>query len=219
MKIKTIVAVLLMGVLTAGMAFGFGMPSFGGGGKSTPAGDPDAFLAKAKATEALVNRSVDQLAGLLLTKDQKAKIEAEKEAAAKLTDPKEKDAALAKVRDSEVAALQKAKDENKLEARAKQLDGKQKKLAGAALFNLGLGALQAADLVQEGQNLSKSIQSNPMLAMKAGSILESVKSLGGIVSGTAKVLSFLPPVFSAAKIDALKPAGKDSKPQDTSVLD
>ncbi|MDD2501047.1 MAG: hypothetical protein PHN92_09520 [Geobacter sp.] len=215
MKMKTVLAVLLMGVLTAGAAFGFGMPSFGGGSKSAPAGDPDAFLAKAKATEALVNKSVDQLAGLLLTKDQKAKIEAEKEAAAKLTDPKEKDAALAKVRDSEIAAFQKLKDENKLEAQAKQLDSKQKKLAGAALYNLGLGALQATDLVQEGQNMAKSMQSNPMLAMKAGSILESVKSLGGIVSGTAKVLAFLPPVFSAAKIDVPKATSKESKPMDT----
>ena len=132
-----------------------------------------------------------------------------------MTDPKEKDAALAKVRDSEIAAFQKLKDENKLEAQAKQLDSKQKKLAGAALYNLGLGALQATDLVQEGQNMAKSMQSNPMLAMKAGSILESVKSLGGIVSGTAKVLAFLPPVFSAAKIDVPKATSKESKPMDT----
>jgi hypothetical protein len=218
MKIKTIVAVLLTGVLTAGISFGFGIPGFGGGSKSASVGDPDVFLEKAKATETLVNKSVDQLAGLLLTKDQKAKIEAEKEAAAKLTNPQERDAALANVRNSEIAALQKAKNDNKLETQAKQLDDKQKKLAAAAIYNLGLGALQAADAVQEGQNLSKSIQSNPMLAMKAGSILDAVKSLGGVVSGTTKVLSFLPSVFTAAKIEVKKPAGKDSKPQDTTDL-
>ena len=176
------------------------------------------FLAKAKATEALVNRSVDQLAGLLLTKDQKAKIEAEKEAAAKLTDPKEKDTKYAAIRDSEGAELAKLQNDGKLEAQVKQLDSKQRKLAGAALFNLGLGALQATSLVQEGQNLSKSIQSNPMLAMKAGSILESVKSLGGIVSGTTKMLSILPPVFSAAKIDTPKPTAT-SKPATDGGID
>ncbi len=217
MKMKLFVAVLLMGLLTAGSVFAFGMPSFGGGGKSAPAGDPDAFLVKARATETLVNRSVDQLAGLLLSKEEKAKIEEEKAAVAKITDPEEKGAALSKIKDSEIAALQKANDEKKLEARSKQFDAKQKKQAGAALFNLGLGALQAADLVQEGQNLSKSMQSNPMLATKVGSILASVKSLGGIVSGTAKVISFLPPVFSAAKIDAPKPSGKDSKPMDVDI--
>jgi hypothetical protein len=219
MRIKTIVAALLLVAVTAGSVYAFGLPSFGGGDKSAPAGDPDTFLKKAQKAEKLVNKSVDQLGGIILSKEDKAKLEAKKAEAEKIADPAEKGAALNKITAETTDALQKAAENKKeSEARLKKLDNKQKKLATAALFNLMLGAMQAAELVPEGQNLAKSVQSNPMLAAKVGAITDSVKSLSGIVSGTAKLISSLPPLFMSAKIDAPKPTGTSDKSQDTDAL-
>lgn len=64
----------------------------------------------------------------------------------------------------------------------------------------------------EGQNLVSSMKSNPMMATKVGSVLDAVNKIGGIASGGAKVVSALPPVFSAAKIDVKLPTSSSAEP-------
>lgn len=63
----------------------------------------------------------------------------------------------------------------------------------------------AADLVPQGQQMAGAIKSNPMLVAKVGSHLEAVKCLGGITVGTAKVITSVPSVFSAADMQVKLP--------------
>ena len=206
-----VVMVCLVFTASAGAA---GFPSFGKS-SSQPAGDPDAYLVKAKTTEALVNKSAELLFGLVASKEEQAKVEELQKTLAAISDPKERNAKIQEKMDSLLAGIRKAAGDKKLEAEAKDWDTKKKTQGAAALFNLALGAMLAKDLVPEGQNIAKSMQSNPMMLTKAATILESVKTLGGIVSGTGQVITVLPPVFMAAKIDAPMPKTTAEKPKDT----
>ena len=215
MKLRLSLAVLMMSVLTCGSAGAWGIPSIssisnltgmvtGGGGAA--GADPDAFLAKARASEALVNKSADQLFCLVTSKEEQAKAEEQQKKIDATTDAKEKNALIQEKVSSEVAAICQAAADKKLEEEAKSWDASKKKLAMASLFNLALGGKMAAELVPQGQSLAGSIKSNPLLLLKVKSLYEAVKSLAGIGSGTVKILSALPPVFSAANIEVKLPS-------------
>lgn len=79
------------------------IPGIGGGGSS--AGDPDAFLAKAKASEILVNKRADQLFNLIASKEEQAKIEEQRQKINATSDEKEKDAMTMKWRAVSVRLL------------------------------------------------------------------------------------------------------------------
>jgi len=213
MKVRMLLVVAVVGVSLVGTAFGFGLPSLGGGGSSKPAGDPDAFLAKSQASEKLVNNSANLLFGLVASKEAQAKIEAFQKKIAATTNPDEKKSLIQEKCSSELNEISKASANKALEAEAKNWDSKKKEQAKAAVFNLALGAKMASELIPEGQNLSKSIQTNPMMATKLGSITSAIKSLGGVVSGSGKVLTALPPVLTAAKVDVELPKTATDKPK------
>ena len=217
MKTRTFTGVLLVSLMTYGIAGAWGIPKLsnipGAGGGSASAGDPDAFLIRARAAEVLVNRSADQLFGLVASKEEQAKAEEKQKQIDATTDAKEKDALVCDLRSSELAAISTAAADKKLEADAKHWDAKKKKLAACALFNLALGGKLAADLVPQGQKLATSIASNPMMLAKANSLYESGKSLAGIGTGTVKLMTALPPVFLAAKIDAKLPTSSADTPK------
>jgi len=199
LRVKLLLGVAL--VLSYSSAWAWGLPSLPSIGGGSGGGDPDAFLAKAQAAEALVNKSADQLFGLVCSKEEQAKVEELQKKISTTTDSKERGELLHEKQKSELAALELAKTDQKLLDEVKKWDAQKKKLAASALFNLSLGGKMAADLVPQGQQMVSSIKSNPMLATKLSSIYEAVKSLGGIGTGTAKVLGAVPPIFKAAKID------------------
>jgi hypothetical protein len=219
MKTRLYMAVMLMGLLACGNAGAWGLPSVsqlaGIGGGS--AGDPDAFLAKVKASEMLVNKSADQLFCLVASKEEQAKVEEQKKKIESTSDAKEKNALIEEKRSSELAVISNAAADKALEAKAKKWDEKKKKLAADSLFNLALGGAMAAELVPQGQNLASSIKTNPTLLVKVGSLYEAVKSLGGIGIGTVKIVKTLPPVFSAANIDVKLPTSSAETPKPTEL--
>jgi hypothetical protein len=214
MKMRVSLAVLMMSLMTYSSAGAWGIPSIPGtGGGSSATGDPDAFLVKARASEALVNKSAEQLFSLVTSKEEQAKAEEQKKKIDETTDAKEKNALIEEKRSSQLAAIGKAAADKGLETEAKKWDANKKKQAAASLFNLALGGKMAADLVPQGQSLASSIKSNPMMLTKVNSLIEAVKSLGGIGSGTMKVMTALPPVFSAANIDVKLPATSTEAPK------
>lgn len=217
MKTKMFVAAVMLGVMTYGTAGAFGLPSFAKGA-SASAGDPDAFLVKVKTAEELVNKSSEMLSNLISSKEEKAKVETLKKQLVETTDAKEKNALAQKIRESQEAAICKAATDKSLAEQLKTLDDKTKQQATASLFNLALGAKMSAELVPEGQNLGKSIQSNPLLLSKAGVLMDAVKSLGGIASGTAKIIRAVPPVFTAAKMEVKLPTSSSDKAETISPM-
>ena len=216
MKIRMLFVGLMLSLLACSNAGAWGLPSIGGN-SSTPAGNPDAFLAKAKKSEALVNKSADQLFMVVATKEQQAKIEEQQQKLKETTDPKEQEAINNAIMTSECAVISSNCADEKLQQDAKNWDDQKKKLAVASLFNLALGAKMAADLVPQGQSLATSIQSNPMMLAKVGTMLESVKCLAGIGTGTARVLIAVPPVFSSANITVELPKSSSAAPIKTDL--
>ncbi|WP_243375481.1 hypothetical protein [Geotalea sp. SG265] len=211
MKLKTTLGALLILGATCSMAGAFGLPKIGGG--AAPAGgDPDAYLVKVKTCETLVNKSADNLFGLVASKEEQAKAEEKRKKLNAATDAKEKEALAQELRDSEIAAINKAAASAQLKAEAEKWDAAKKKLAADSLYNLTLGGLVATSLVPEGQNLTKSLQSNPMMLTKANSIVASVKSLGGIATGTTNIVKTLPPVFKSAKVEVNLPTSSSAAP-------
>jgi hypothetical protein len=216
MKMRLSLAVVAVSLMTCGTAGAWGLPSIPGvallgGGAS--AGDPDAFLLKARASEALVNKSADQLFGLVASKEEQAKAEAQQLKIDATSDAKEKEALVEEKVTSELAAITNAAANQKLAADAKKWDSNKKSLAAKALFNLALGGKMAADLVPQGQSLVSSLKSNPMMLAKLGSLYEAVKCLGGIGTGTVKIMKAIPPVFSAANIEVKLPTSSADVPQ------
>jgi hypothetical protein len=213
MKVRMLFIGAVVSVALVGSAFGWGIPSIGGGGSSKSAGDPDAFLAKSQESEKLVNNSANLLFGLVASKEAQAKIEALQQKIAATTNADEKKSLIQEKSSSQLNEISKASANKALEAEAKKWDAKKKGQAKDAVFNLALGAKMASELVPEGQNISKSVQSNPMMATKLGSITDALKSLGGIISGSGKVLTALPPVLTAAKVDVELPKTSTDKPK------
>lgn len=213
MKLRILLVGAVVGVSLVGTAFGFGLPSIGGGTSSKSTADPDTFLAKSQASEQLVNNSATLLFGLVASKEALAKIEAIQQKIAATTNSDEKKSLTQEKNSSQLNEISKASANKELESDAKNWDSKKKEQAKGALFNLALGAKMASDLVPEGQNMTKSMQTNPMMVTKLGSITNALKSLGGIITGSGKVLTALPPVFSAAKIDVELPKASTDKPK------
>lgn len=220
MKMRILLALVMTTVLSCASAGAWGIPKLPSiaavtGGSS--AGSPDAYLAKAKASEALVNKSAEQLFCLIASKEEQAKAEEMQKKIDATADASEKNALQQEKRSSELATICKLSANEELKAEAKKWDDKKKKMAVASLFNLALGGKMAADLVPEGQTLVKSIQANPLLLAKVGSLLEAVKTLGGIGTGAAKVMTAIPPVFSAANIEVKLPSSSTEAPQDADI--
>ena len=221
MKFNVLFVGMLIGVVISGNAFGWGLPSLPGlpglpgigGGSSSSASDPDAFLAKAQASEQLVNKSADLLFGLVASKEELAKIEEIKSKMNATTDPQEQKALAQQKMDSELVEISKACENKNLEVEARGWDDKKKAQGTAALFNLALGSKMAADLVPQGQGIISSLTSNPMMVMKLGSLKDAVQCIGGIASGAARVLTAIPPIFSAAKIDVELPKSSTDQPK------
>jgi len=217
MRLRVMMPLVATVVFGCSSAWGWGLPSLPTVGGGSGGGDPDAFLAKAQVAEALVNKSADQLFGLVSSKEAQAKVEELQKRIDGTTDSSEKGQLIQEKQKSELAALEQAKTDNKLVEEAKHWDAQKKKLAASALFNLSLGGKMASDLVPQGQQVAASIKSNPLLVTKINSIYGAVKSLTGIGSGTVKVLGAIPPIFKAAKIDVNLATSSAAKPQSTDL--
>ena len=213
----TIVSVLAC----AGIAGAWGLPSLNSL-TSTPSSslDPDAFLARAQKSEALIDSSADMLFKAVASKEEQARLEEMQKKMAEATDDKEKNALRDKITESEMATIEKQAKSKEVQEEARKWDDKKKKMVGNAFFNFSLGALQAAQLAPEGSAIVKSISSSPSNAIryasKLGSITESVKSIGGVLSNSAKVIGAMKPLMSAANIEIKAPATATDKPVDAS---
>src|ERR1039457_125213 len=129
MKMRVFLAVMMLSLMVYGSAGAWGLPSIPSIGGGSAAGDPDAFLAKAKVSEALVNKSADQLFCLVTSKEEQAKAEEQQKKIDATSDAKEKDALTRDLTTSKCAAISKATADKKLEAEAKNWDAQKKKLA------------------------------------------------------------------------------------------
>ena len=220
-RAAAVISTFFISILTATMAGAWGLPSIPG--KSLPistsaSADPDAFLAKAKKAEVLVDKSSDLLFKSVATKEELAKMEEMQKKLNETTDDKEKNAIRQQIRESETATIEKRAKDKELLAEASKMDEKRKKQIGDAFYNLSLGSLQTSALVPEGTSIANSIQSNPVnaarLAMKVKSVYESVKTLGNLGTNITKVLSAIKPLMSSAKIEAKAPSSAADKPRD-----
>ena len=219
MKVRILLVILALCLATAGIAGAWGFPSLPVSFSSS-GGDPDAFLAKARNAEALTDRSADSLYKALASKEEQEKMDELRKKLNETTDDKEKDALRHQITESEMATIEKRALDKETEAEAKKWDEQKKKHVADAFYNLSLGSLQAALLVPEGASMASSISGNPIsavrFALKLGSVLESVKSLGGIISNTAKITSAIKPLMSAANIEAKTPSSAADSPKDAS---
>lgn len=221
-KMTIILSTFCASALTATIAGAWGIPSFPGSSllpiSTSASADPDAFLAKAKNAEALIDKSSDYLFRAVATKEEQAKMEEMKKKLNETTDDKEKNALRQQITESEMATIDKRAKDKELLANAEKMDSKKKEQIGNAFYNLSLGSLQTAALVPEGASIASSIQNNPAnavrLALKLKSVFESVKTLGGIGSNTTKVISAIKPLMSAAKIEAKQPSSAADKPKE-----
>jgi glucan-binding YG repeat protein len=232
MKLSTtIFTTFMVTVFTAGIAGAWGLPSppsipSAPGAPAPPsvpvvktsaAADPDVFLAKAKKSENLIDNSADSLFKAVASKEEQAKIEEMKKKMNETSDDKEKGALRQQITESEMATIQKQTADKKMQEDAKKWDEKKKKLVANSFYNFSLGSLQASALVPEGQSIAGAIQSNPAnaarMAPKLKAVADSVKTLGGIATSTAKVVSGLKPMMSAAKIEVKTPTSIADQPK------
>lgn len=226
MKLSTnLFSAFAITLVTAGIAGAWGLPSAPSipsspvpAVKTSPAADPDAFLAKAKKSEALIDNSADSLFKAVASKEEQARIEEMKKKMNETSDDKEKGALRQQITESEMATIQKQAADKKLQEDAQKWDEKKKKLVANSFYNFSLGSLQASALVPEGQSIANAVQSNPANAARMGtklkSVVESVKTLSGIVTNTGKVVSALKPMMSAAKIEVKAPTSAADKPKE-----
>lgn len=200
------------------MAFGLGdLPGFGGSGSKAAAPDPDAFLKSAVIAEKMMNNSVALLSRSLTSKENAAKLEAEKKAAQAVTDPAERQAKLTEVRKSEIAAVNEALNDAQLQESIKKMDSQKKdELAGAA-HNFILSLLLDKDLVGQSSSLLSSMSSNPAYLSKLGTIKNVASSLSNQISDASKVAGKLPDIFAAVGVKA--PVSKDDKPKVVAQVD
>lgn len=217
-KVRVACAILLAGAMTASFAGAWGLPSVLTTGSSSSYGDPDDFLYRARSAEALTGKSADLLFKAVASKEEQAKIEEMQKKLNETSDDKEKNALRQKITESEMATIEKQSKDKKLQEDAKKWDEHKKKQVGSAFYNLTLGSLQATLLAPEGMKMADAIRSNPAnavrLALKITSVLDSVKSLKGIVTNTAKVTTAIKPLMSAANIEAKAPSSAAEKPKE-----
>jgi len=220
MMIRTIVVTLAIGLAAAGTAGAWGLPTLTASSSSSY-GDPDAFLAKARKAEALIDKSADSLFKAVASKEEQAKMEELQKKLNETTDDKEKNALRQQITESEMATIEKRAKDKELQAEAQKWDGKKKKFVATAFYNFSLGALQAGLLVPEGTSIANGISSNPVnavrLAFKVKSVLESVKSIGGILGNTGKVIGAMKPLMSAANIEVKTASSATDAPRDASA--
>jgi predicted nuclease with TOPRIM domain len=217
MNIRTAFVASVAVLAFAGIAGAWGLPSALSSVSSSYA-DPDAFLAKARRAEALIDRSSDLLYKAVASKEEQAKMEELQKKLNETTDDKEKNALRHQITESEMATIEKQAKDKEVQEEAKKWDEKKKKLVANAFYNLSLGSLQATLLVPEGTSIANSIANNPVnavrLAVKLNSVWESIKSINGILVNTAKVTSAMKPLMSAANIEVKSPATATEKPVD-----
>jgi len=221
MGIKTVLAACTVVLSVAGIAGAWGIPTIPGvtsASSSSSYGDPDAFLAKARNAEALIDRSADSLFKAVASKEEQAKMEELQKKLNETTDDKEKNALRQQITESEMATIEKQAKDKQVQEQAKKWDAKKKKHVATAFYNFSLGALQAALLVPEGTNLANSISSNPVnavrLAFKITSIWDSIKAIKGILVNTGSVIGALKPLMSAANIEVKSPSTATETPKD-----
>jgi len=221
MRIKTVIAALAMGLVSAGTVGAWGLPSLPSVGKSTAYGDIDGFLYRAKNAEALIDKSADSLFKAVASKEEQAKMEEMRKKLNETTDDKEKNALRQQITESEMATIEKRAQDKELQEEAKKWDEKKKAMVATAFYNFSLGALQAGLLVPEGTSMANSISSNPInavpLAFKIKSVWEAIKTIKGILGGTVNVISAMKPLMSAANIEVKSPSSASEKPKDASA--
>lgn len=220
MSIKTAGVTFAIVLAFAGIAGAWGLPVAIPSLSTSSSADPDAFLAKAQRSEALINQSSDSLFKAVASKEEQAKMEELQMKLNETTDDKEKNALRHQITESELATIDKKAKDKQVQEEAKQWDANKKAHVSNAFYNFSLGALQAGLLVPEGTSIANSIASNPVnaarLAIKLNTVYDSVKSIGGILGNTTKVIGAMKPLMTAANIKVKSPATATESPVDAS---
>jgi hypothetical protein len=224
MGVKTALVTLSTVLALAGTAGAWGLPTMASlpslGSASASSGDPDVFLAKAKKSETLIEKSSHLLFKAVASKEEQAKQEEMLKKMNQTSDPQEKNAQLMLINESESATIQKDAASKAIQQEAKNWDAQKKEQVSNALYNFSLGALQAGLLVPEGKAMASSIAGNPVnaarMAFKLNSVYDSLKSIGGILVNSTKVVGALKPLMLAANIQVKLPTTATDKPVDAS---
>lgn len=210
------VIALAFGISTQVQAFGLG--GLVGGNKSSGGGNAeqqiDDFLKTADQAHGLTAKSVETLAGALLTKEANDKLKADMDAAQATQDAKEKEANIRKVEADRMAALSKvdwAKGAKEIE---KSNDKKKQAQVGSSIYNFMLALLKDKDLMEKGSSLASSAASNPMLVTKLGKVKDVVGSISGQMDNMTKVATGLQKLSSVAKVTTLPTKATDEPKED-----
>lgn len=181
-------------------------------GSGTASADPEAFLKSAQAAEKLMNNSVVLLARGLSSKEEAAKMEANRNAANALTDPAERQAKKLEVDKTEKAVINEKLSSAGTEEVLKNLNADQKAQVAAASFNFMLALLQDKALVEQATGLISSMSGNPMNLSKLGGIKDAAASLKQQIADASVFADKMPKVFAAVGVSA--PVSKDDKPKE-----
>jgi len=205
-------AFVVLGLCASAPAYAqFGLPSLGGSSSSAASADPDAFVKTAKEAEALMKAAVDGLSNAVLSKEKVEEIEAQRKAAAQITDTKERDAKLAEVQKSQLAAINEAAGDSNFKANIEKMDAKKKENLMAAAFNFLLALLKDKDLIDQGKSVISSISSNPMNLGKLGAVKDVLESIVNQASAGSKIFGKVSEIMTVVGVKA--PTSKDDKPK------
>lgn len=195
---QVIIGVVCCTVLASGPAFAFGVGGLKGlAGGSTPAAstlsgqDFEAMFKLFTEADDLLQKSVNSLVKMVGNKEVIEELDRKMAAAKEIKDPKEREAAITKVREAQVAALQAASEQQATTERLAALSADQKKLAADSAYNFMLAGLKDMTVVEAANGIISKVSANPTAAM----------SFSGDISRTKDIAATLPP--QATKISQI----------------
>ena len=190
--------------------------ALGGGGNSVSAADVDSFVSQGQISSKLVSDSKLLIAMAIATKEDKDKLtNSQKQIKEGLAN---KDTTITdkerKLSESADAIFNASTNDTAAAARLQNLSAEQKTSVINAFYNLMLGIKQQSLQVVTGQNILKSIPSNPSLLSRASEIKTSVVDMGSNIKSQGEFMTKIPSLFKSAGIQPVLPTDASNKPKD-----
>ena len=175
--------------------------------------DLETFFASAQLAQDLVESSVTHLFAAVGEKELVQVIHDRREAANSMAESKEKDAVLKKIKADEFAALNSINADETADRLTKEKNKTKLSEVRNGLFNLSLGLLKDRDVYDQGKNIIKQIEANPIQAMKLISKLAKIKtavlSIGSQIKSTPTLISNMHKLAVVAKVKNLPKTARE----------
>ena len=212
----------------SGQSFGFGIPQGLDAVKSSVPGanlvpssvyysrsDIDYLYRTVADADALLNESMEILAGMLFNKDEVQKYKLKMKEIEAIKNTKEKDAALKNIHVEMQAAVEKQLTLQETASVVKQLNAQQRLLFCDAVYNVGLAGLLDTDAVLQAKNIVQYIQGSPTASI---SYAADIKKIGAVTTNlptqSVKVVTLannLVKLAKTGKIEVKIPQAKTEK--------